>query len=141
MVTVGFIALQGIDGFTWGIPTVKNMKKEHRRTYKALIPGHGLNELMTVQSKISKVMKMCNPRKFGGFWNRHKWYNIYRTHRICIECGRTEERQEDSQGSSWVWCANFDSWKKSLESMKKWDVDHYPDDAQKALNWLKTLAV
>ena len=84
---------------------------------------------------------MCNPRKFGGLWNRHDWYDVYRTHRICVGCGRTEEYREDSQGGSWVWVANFDSWLKSLDSMKNWDVNHYPNDAQKALDWLKTLAV
>ena len=84
---------------------------------------------------------MCDPRKFGSPWNRHQWNEIYKSHRICAECGRTEKWSEDSQGGSWTWVANFDSWKDSLKSMQKWDRDYYPDDTKKALDWLKTVLV
>ena len=82
---------------------------------------------------------MCDSRKFGSPWNRHSMSEVYRGHRICTTCGRTESWMEDSQGGSWTWEPSFDAWEKSLEEIRHWDEYQYPFDERKALNWFYSL--
>ena len=44
---------------------------------------------------------------------------------------------DDSQGGSWTWTPKFADWVESLESIKKWDRERYPDDVSDAEVWLR----
>lgn len=71
--------------------------------------------------------------KCGWLFNRHDWFYAHRTHRICINCGKTQESAEG--GRLWT-TSPFDSWLDSLEAMIKWD-SRYDGSSEKALEWVK----
>ena len=71
--------------------------------------------------------------KCHWLWNRHKWDEVYRGHRICSKCGVTQEW--DYRLLAWF-TRPFDEWLESLNQIKDWDKARWDGQQEKALAWL-----